>query len=82
MMRVYFESSAFAKRYIDETGTADVLAWREWASELALSVINLGTSSAHRGGTYAVFLFNAGYFCTLFNIRRKEGAKIPAKSVW
>ena len=38
-MRVYFDSSAFAKRYIDETGTADVLAWCGRASELALSVI-------------------------------------------
>ena len=38
-MRVYFDSSALAKRYIDETGTADVLAWCERASELALSVI-------------------------------------------
>ena len=38
-MRVYFDTSAFAKRYIDETGTADVLAWCERASELALSVI-------------------------------------------
>lgn len=38
-MRVYFDTSAFAKRYIDEAGTADVLAWCEQASELALSVI-------------------------------------------
>ena len=38
-MRVYFDTSAFAKRYIDETGTADVLTWCERASELALSVI-------------------------------------------
>lgn len=38
-MRVYFDSSAFAKRYIDETGTSDVLAWCERASELALSII-------------------------------------------
>lgn len=38
-MRVYFDSSAFAKRYIAETGTAEVLAWCERASELALSVI-------------------------------------------
>ena len=38
-MRVYFDSSAFAKRYIDETGTGTVLAWCERASELALSVI-------------------------------------------
>ncbi len=38
-MRVYFDSSAFAKRYIDETGTETVLAWCERASELALSVI-------------------------------------------
>ena len=35
-MRVYFDSSAFAKRYIDETGTGTVLAWCERASELAL----------------------------------------------
>lgn len=38
-MRVYFDSSALAKRYIAETGTAEVLAWCERASELALSVI-------------------------------------------
>ncbi len=38
-MRVYFDSSAFAKRYIDETGTADVLMWCERANELTLSVI-------------------------------------------
>lgn len=38
-MRVYFDSSAFAKRYIDEAGTAEVLAWCERADELALSVI-------------------------------------------
>ena len=38
-MRVYFDSSAFAKRYIDEAGTAEVLAWCDRATELALSVI-------------------------------------------
>lgn len=38
-MRVYFDSSALAKRYIEETGTAEVLAWCERADELALSVI-------------------------------------------
>ncbi|CAI8928237.1 type II toxin-antitoxin system VapC family toxin [Methylocaldum szegediense] len=38
-MRVYFDSSAFAKRYIDEAGTAEELAWCERASELALSVV-------------------------------------------
>jgi hypothetical protein len=38
-MRVYFDSSAFAKRYIDEAGTEDVLAWCDRADELALSVI-------------------------------------------
>lgn len=38
-MRVYFDSSAFANRYIAETGTAEVLAWCERASELAPSVI-------------------------------------------
>ena len=38
-MRVYFDSSAFAKRYIDEAGTAEVLSWCERAGELALSVM-------------------------------------------
>ena len=38
-MRVYFDSSAFAKRYIDEDGTGEVWAWCERARELALSVI-------------------------------------------
>ncbi len=38
-MRVYFDSSAFAKRYVEEAGTADVLAWCDRAAELALSVI-------------------------------------------
>ncbi|MHB1282312.1 MAG: type II toxin-antitoxin system VapC family toxin [Metallibacterium scheffleri] len=38
-MRVYFDSSALAKRYIEEACTAEVLAWCERASELALSAI-------------------------------------------
>lgn len=38
-MRVYFDSSAFAKRYIQESGTKEVLVWCERASELAMSVI-------------------------------------------
>ena len=38
-MRVYFDSSAFAKRYIDEAGTAEVLEWCDRATELAFSVI-------------------------------------------
>ena len=39
-MRVFFDSSAFAKRYVvHERGTAEVLAWCERADELALSVI-------------------------------------------
>ncbi|MBN2691984.1 MAG: type II toxin-antitoxin system VapC family toxin [Burkholderiaceae bacterium] len=38
-MRVYFDSSALAKRYVHETGSADVLHWCEEASVLALSVI-------------------------------------------
>ena len=40
-MRIFFDSSAFAKRYVDESGTAEVLAWCDRASELALSVIAL-----------------------------------------
>jgi predicted nucleic acid-binding protein len=38
-MRVFFDSSAFAKRYVDEAGTAEVLRWCDRATELALSVI-------------------------------------------
>lgn len=38
-MRVFFDSSALAKRYIDEKGTREVLAWCDQASELTLSVI-------------------------------------------
>lgn len=38
-MRVYFDSSALAKRYIEERGTPEVLTWCERADELALSVI-------------------------------------------
>jgi predicted nucleic acid-binding protein len=38
-MRVFFDSSALAKRYVDEAGTADVLEWCDRATELALSVI-------------------------------------------
>ncbi|MBL8224263.1 MAG: type II toxin-antitoxin system VapC family toxin [Chromatiales bacterium] len=38
-MRVYFDSSAFAKRYLDEAGTREVLAWSDRAQEVALSVV-------------------------------------------
>jgi uncharacterized protein len=38
-MRVFFDSSALVKRYLTEAGTAEVLAWCDEASELALSVI-------------------------------------------
>ena len=38
-MRIYFDSSAFAKRYVAEPGTDEVLAWCERASQLALSVV-------------------------------------------
>lgn len=38
-MRLYFDSSALAKRFIEETGTAEVMAWCERADELALSVV-------------------------------------------
>lgn len=34
-----FGASAFAKRYVDEPGTHEVIAWCERAHELALSVI-------------------------------------------
>lgn len=38
-MRAYFDSSAFAKRYLDESGTDVVLAWCEKTEELVLSVV-------------------------------------------
>ena len=40
-MRVYFDSSAFAQRYIEEAGTEQVLSWCDRADELVLSVIAL-----------------------------------------
>ena len=38
-MRVFFDSSAFAKRYIEEAGSAQVLLWCDKATELAISVV-------------------------------------------
>lgn len=40
-MRVFFDSSAFVKRYIQEQGTEDVLLWCDQATELGLAVIAL-----------------------------------------
>jgi uncharacterized protein len=40
-MRVYFDSSAFVKRYINEPGTNSVLAWCEQATEIVMSGIAL-----------------------------------------
>jgi len=38
-MRVFFDASAFAKRYVEEAGSAEVLHWCETASTLVLSVV-------------------------------------------
>jgi predicted nucleic acid-binding protein len=38
-MRVYFDTSAFAKRYVEEAGSAQVLHWCDQATTLVLSVI-------------------------------------------
>lgn len=38
-MRVFFDSSAFAKRYVIENDTGLILEWCNRATELALSVI-------------------------------------------
>ncbi len=38
-MRVFFDASAFAKRYVREEGTEEVLDWCNRADELALSII-------------------------------------------
>ena len=40
-MRVFFDSSAFAKRYVHEAGTAAVLVWCERATEICLSAVAL-----------------------------------------
>ena len=40
-MRVFFDSSAFVKRYVSEVGTEAVLAWCDRASEIGLSGIAL-----------------------------------------
>ncbi|MFP5418637.1 MAG: type II toxin-antitoxin system VapC family toxin [Gammaproteobacteria bacterium] len=40
-MRVFFDSSAFAKCYINEAGTDKVLAWCDQATEIGLSAIAL-----------------------------------------
>lgn len=40
-MQVFFDSSAFVKRYIGEPGTDEVLAWCDKASEISLSGIAL-----------------------------------------
>lgn len=40
-MRVFFDSSAFVKRYVSEAGTEVVLAWCDRASEIGLSGIAL-----------------------------------------
>lgn len=40
-MRVFFDSSAFVKRYVREGGTDAVLSWCDQASELCLSGIAL-----------------------------------------
>jgi len=38
-MRVFFDASAFAKRYIREEGTDEVLVWCNQADEIGLSVV-------------------------------------------
>ena len=40
-MRVFFDTSAFAKRYVSEVGTAAVLEWCDRATEIGLSGIAL-----------------------------------------
>ena len=40
-MRVFFDSSAFVKRYVSEAGTGAVLDWCDRATEIGLSAIAL-----------------------------------------
>lgn len=41
MMRVFFDTSAFVKRYVSESGTDAVLEWCDRATEIGLSGIAL-----------------------------------------
>ena len=47
-MRVFFDSSAFVKRYVREAGTDAVLAWCDQASEMGLSAIASDMISTRR----------------------------------
>nr|VFK18061.1 MAG: Predicted nucleic acid-binding protein, contains PIN domain [Candidatus Kentron sp. LPFa] len=38
-MKVFFDSSAFVKRFIEEDGSREVDAYCDWASQLGLSII-------------------------------------------
>lgn len=40
-MRVFFDSSAFVKRYIQEAGTEEIVAWCDRATEIVLAGIAL-----------------------------------------
>ena len=40
-MRVFFDSSAFIKRYVQEAGTDTVIGWCDRATEIGLSGIAL-----------------------------------------
>ncbi len=40
-MRIFFDSSAFAKRYVQELGTQAVLTWCDRATEISLAGIAL-----------------------------------------
>lgn len=40
-MRIYFDTSAFVKRYVSEAGTDSVLEWCDQATEIILSGIAL-----------------------------------------
>jgi predicted nucleic acid-binding protein len=40
-MRIYFDSSALIKRYVDEPATDEVPAWCDRASELVVTVITV-----------------------------------------
>jgi len=40
-MRVFCDSSAFAKRYISEAGTDELLRWCDRADEMGLSIVAL-----------------------------------------
>lgn len=57
-MRVFFDTSAFVKRYIYEAGTDSVLEWCDRATEIGLSGIALPEIVSAFYRLIKAFIFN------------------------